>query len=361
MIPIAKPIIGEKEKSMVIEVLDSGIIASGSYVRKFEEKFSRYCNVREGIATTSGTSALCVALKSLGINSGDHVLTTPFSFIATGNSILYCNAKPVFADIDENTFNIDPDKIEEKLREDDKINTLLIVHLYGLPCNMSKIMKIVKEYQIYLVEDCAQAHGAEFRGKRVGSFGNISCFSFYPTKNMTTGEGGMILTNDKEIAEKCRLYINHGMSERYKHETVGFNYRMTNIQAVIGLCQLEKLDKLNSKRIENASFLSENLSELEWLLIPIVPRGYKHVFNQYTIKVSDRNSFVRYLSKNEIGYGIYYPKTICNQPLYRKLNLYERFSVAERIAKMVVSLPVHPSLSTNDLDYICGKIKEFER
>ncbi|MEA1924956.1 MAG: DegT/DnrJ/EryC1/StrS family aminotransferase, partial [Candidatus Altiarchaeota archaeon] len=290
MIPIAKPSIGECEKKAVNDVLESGMIACGSVVSEFEKGFASYCDTSWGVATTSGTSALCVALKALGISEKDHVLTTPFSFMATANSILYCNAKPVFADICDDTFNISPEKIREKLDEDDRINTLLLVHLYGLSCDMDEIMKIVKQYQIQLVEDCAQAHGAQYNGKKVGSFGDAACFSFYPTKNMTTGEGGMIVSSSEEVIENSRRFINHGMRERYLHEELGFNYRMTNIQAALGLCQLEKLDSFTDLRMSNAAFLSKNLDKSDWLTTPHVPSGCKHVFHQYTVKVDDRDS-----------------------------------------------------------------------
>jgi len=360
MIPIAKPILGECEKEKLMEVLNSGMIASGEYVRKFEEKFSEYIGIKYGVATTSGTSALCIALKAIDIKEGDKVLTTPFSFIATANSVLYCNAKPEFCDIDERTFNINPEEIEKKLAEDDRIKALQIVHLYGLPCDMDKIMKIVREYQIKLIEDCAQSHGAEYEGKKVGSFGDLSCFSFYPTKNMTTGEGGIILTNNEELAENCRLFINHGMKERYKHEELGFNYRMTNMQAALGLCQLGKLDEFNEKRIRNAAFLSENLGLLEWIKTPYVPENVKHVFHQYTIKLKvDRETFVDYLSREGIGYGIHYPRTIPQQPFYRKLGYNEKFEVADNLAERVVSLPVHPALSDDDLDRVVDVVSRY--
>ncbi len=361
MIPIAKPSIGVEEKKAVNEVLDSGMIACGSVVSEFEQRFASYCGASWGVATTSGTSALCVALKALGVSEKDHVLTTPFSFMATANSILYCNAKPVFADICEESFNINPERIREVLDEDDRITTLLLVHLYGLPCDMGEIMKLVREYQLKLVEDCAQAHGAQYRGKKVGSFGDAACFSFYPTKNMTTGEGGMIVSSNDELIENSRVFINHGMRERYLHEELGFNYRMTNIQAAIGLCQLEKLDSFNDSRISNAAFLTKNLDGLGWLTTPNAPPGYKHVFHQYTVKVEERDPFIKYLSDKGIGYGIHYPKTMCEQPLYHKLGLNESFEVADRVSGEVVSLPVHPSLSQQDLEYICSSLEEYGR
>ncbi|MCK4491656.1 MAG: DegT/DnrJ/EryC1/StrS family aminotransferase, partial [Candidatus Altiarchaeales archaeon] len=189
-----------------------------------------------------------------------------------------------------------------------------------------------------------------------------SCFSFYPTKNMTTGEGGMILTGDEEVAERCRLYINHGMPERYRHVSLGFNYRMTNMQAALGLCQLDRLDEFNNKRIKNAGFLSDSFGGLAWLKTPVVPKGCRHVFHQYTVRLREgRDRFIKYLSDNGVGYGVYYPGTMCDQPLYHELGLYEGFGVADRLAREVVSLPVHPSVSSGDLDYICDKISGFGR
>lgn len=360
MIPIAKPIITECEKHKVLEVLNSGILASGNRVRELEAQFSKYVGCRYGIATSSGTTALCTALKSLGIKNGDLVLTTPFSFISTANSILYCNAKPVFADIDEKTFNIDPEQIEKVVEENDKIKALLIVHLYGLACDMKKIMKIVRDYQLKLIEDCAQAHGAEYKGKRVGSFGNVSCFSFYPTKNITTGEGGMILTDDEEIYERCKGFINHGMRERYFHESLGYNYRLTDLQAAMGICQLKNLEKFNGERIQNARHLSENFRDMNWLETPYIPKDCKHVFNQYTVKIKeDRDSFINYLSDNGIGYGIYYPMPIYKQSLYTGLGYKDKLPVAEKIAEEVISLPVHPNLTEEDLNFICRIVTEY--
>ncbi|OYT53243.1 MAG: aminotransferase DegT [Candidatus Altiarchaeales archaeon ex4484_2] len=360
-IPVARPSLGPEEKKAISEVLDLGMIASGSYVREFEDSFASYCGAMEGVATSSGTSALCVTLKCLGVSEKDSVLTTPFSFIATANSILYCGAKPVFADIREESFNLDPERVEERLAEDDTITTLLLVHLYGLPCEMKPLLRLAREYQLRVVEDCAQAHGAEYDGRRVGSFGNASCFSFYPTKNMTTGEGGMIVSDDEEFIERCRLYINHGQGVRYRHDVLGFNYRMTNLQAALGLEQLKKLDSFNKARIRNASFLSKNLAGLDWLITPTVPSGRRHVFHQYTVRVDERDSFTSYLSDSGIGYGIHYPSTICSQPFYRGIGLFERFPVADLLALRVVSLPVHPSLSGDDLDYIVERVGAFRK
>ncbi|MGM0410945.1 MAG: DegT/DnrJ/EryC1/StrS family aminotransferase, partial [Bacillota bacterium] len=248
MISIANPIIEDKEKNKVLEVMDSGMLASGQYVKDFEKNFGDYIGTKYAHATSSGTTALHVALKAAGIKEGDKVLTTPFTFIASSNSILFCGAEPIFADIKEDTFNIDPASMKKKLEENPDIKALIVVHLYGLSCDMDPIMDLVEEYDLILIEDAAQSHGASYKDKKVGNFGDAAIYSFYPTKNMTTSEGGMVVTNDKEVSEESELLINHGATERYKHEVLGYNYRMTNISAAIGLEQLKKLDKYNTKR-----------------------------------------------------------------------------------------------------------------
>ncbi len=361
MIPIARPLIEENEKQAVIDVLDSGMIAAGEYVNKFEAQFAKYINSRYGIACSSGTTALDVALKAAGIKKGDKVLTTPFTFIASSNAILYSGAEPVFTDIEADTFNISPDAIRKKLKEELDIKALLIVHLYGLSCNMDEIMKIVDEYDLILIEDCAQAHGAEYRGKKAGTFGDVSTFSFYPTKNITTGEGGMVLTDNEKIYKKAKLLINHGSQERYNHEVLGYNYRMTNIAAAIGLSQLEKLNDFNQKRQRNAAFFTENLKDISWLETPVVPEGYKHVFHQYTIKINkNRDDFADYLKNNGIGYGIHYPLTVNKQPLYKKLGYEkEEYRVAEEMSSKVISIPVHPALNESELNKIVDVIGNY--
>ena len=360
MIPIARPIIGESEKNKIMEVLESGILASGAYVEEFEKAFAAYTGTAHGIAASNGTTALHLALMAAGIKEGDKVLTTPFTFIASSNAILYCGAIPVFADVERDTFNIDPEDIHRKLEEDPDIRGLLIVHLYGCPCKMDEIMELVEEYDLILIEDCAQAHGAEYRGRKIGTFGKAAAYSFYPTKNMTTSEGGMVLTDDEEVAEKARLLVNHGSKVRYYHEELGYNYRMTNLEAAIGLGQLEKLEEFNRKRQENAAFLSEGLKGLPWLELPHVPADCKHVFHQYTVKVEERDKFVSYLQEKGIGYGIHYPLPVYRQPIYKRLG-YGGISlpVTEELIEKVVSLPVHPALTREDLETIVQVVRDF--
>ncbi len=354
MIPIAKPKIDEEEIENVIRVLKSGIIAHGEVVREFEEKFRDYLGVRYSVAVSNGTVALDVALKACRIGEGDEVITTPFTFIATANAILFQNAKPVFADIDERTFNIDPDEVLEKITP--KTKAIVGVHIFGHPFDVDAILEICEDHNLILIEDSAQAHGAEYKGRKVGTFG-IGCFSFYATKNMTTGEGGMITTNDDEIAKRCRLIRSHGEIGKYNHVELGYNYRMTNIQAAIGLAQLKKLDDMNEKRRKNAEYLNRHL-KVEGLIKPYEAKHVKHVYHQYVVRLTEdfpmsRDDFMEYLRRNGIGCAIHYPKPIYKQPLYVRLGFGDyRCPVAEEASLQVLSLPVHPALSGEDLRHI---------
>ena len=360
MIPIAKPLIDEAEKQNVLEVLDSGMIASGDYVREFENRFATYIGSKYAAATSSGTTALHVALKAAGIKEGDKVLTTPFTFVASSNSILYCEGEPVFTDVKEDSFNIDPVQIRKKLEENPDIKALLIVHLFGLSCDMDAIMELVKEYNLTLIEDCAQAHGAEYNGKKVGSFGDVSVFSFYPTKNMTTSEGGIVVTDSSEIIDKAKMLIDHGSSKRYEHKILGYNYRMTNLAGAIGLKQLDKLDDFNHKRIENAKYFTDKLNDTKGIELPLYPDNKKHVFNLYTLKIENRDEFASYLEENGIGYGIHYPAPIYKQSLYQDLGFGNlQFPVTEKLCKQVISIPVHPGLSIEDREKIVKTIKDY--
>lgn len=247
-VPIAKPIIGEEEINNVVEVLKSGMIAQGPKVEEFEKKFAEWVGADYGIAVNSGTAALHVALLSCGVGAGDEVITTPFTFIASGNSILYTGAKPVFADIDLKTYTINPDSIEKLITENTK--AILPVQLYGQSANMDRINEIAEKYGLAVIEDAAQAHGATCNGQKVGSIGDMACFSFYPTKNMTTSEGGIITTNDEDLADNAKIFRAHGASVRYHHSEIGYNFRMTDISAAIGLAQLNKIDGFNSKELK---------------------------------------------------------------------------------------------------------------
>ena len=357
-VPIAKPIIGDEEIENVVEVLKSGMIAQGPKVEEFEERFAEWVGAEYGIAVNSGTAALHVALLSCGIGEGDEVITTPFTFIASGNSILYTGAKPVFADIDLKTYTINPDSIEDLITENTK--AILPVQLYGQSADMEKINDIAEKYGLTVIEDAAQAHGATCNGEKVGSIGDMACFSFYPTKNMTTSEGGIITTNDEELAENARVFRAHGASVRYHHDEIGYNFRMTDISAAIGLAQLDKIDEFNDKRIANAAYLNEGLKDVDGVITPYCADGSKHVYHQYTIRVEkgDRDEWVDLINDCGVGTGIHYPIPLYNQPVYRSLGIEGNCPNAELAADNVISLPVHPSLTKEDLDLVIEAVKK---
>ncbi len=340
---------GEEEKQGVLEVLDSGMLAQGPKVKALEEAFADYCGVKHAIATSSGTTALHLALLAHDIGEGDEVITSPFTFISSANSILFTGAKPVFVDIDPVTFNIDTEQIEQAITP--RTKAIMPIHLFGLTADMDPTMALAEEHDLTIIEDACQAHGAEYGGRRAGSFGT-GCFSFYPTKNMTTGEGGMITTDDDAIAEQCRAIRQHGMRQRYYHQELGYNFRMTDIHAAIGLAQLERLERFNEARIANAQFLTDHL---DGVVTPTVPDGRRHVFHQYTIRVPDgqRDALAEHLKANGVGYGIYYPVAIHRQTFYRETLGYDvRLPEAERATEEVLSLPVHPALSADNLHTI---------
>jgi perosamine synthetase len=363
MIPIAKPSISEEEIKAVTDVLRSGMIAQGPKVRELEEKFAKFCGAKYAIAVNSGTAALHASLKVAGIKKDDEVITTPFTFIATANSILMQQAKPIFADIDEDTFDIDPDKIRGKITH--KTKAIVPVDLYGQPCDYDSIHKIAKENTIVVIADSCQSVNAEFNGKKSGTFGDLSAFSFYATKNITCGEGGILTTDNEEYAENAKLFRQHGRSKMttYEYTDLGYNYRITDICAAILLEQLKKADDITRKRIENAEYLNKGLSSIRGIKVPIVKKGRKHVFHQYTLRVCkefplSRDDLVPYLDKNGISSAVYYPKPLHLCEHFRKLGYKEGdFPIAEKMSKEVISLPIHPNLTREQLDTI---IKVFE-
>ncbi len=361
LIPIAKPIIDQEEVAEVIKVLESGELSSGRWVERFEEDFAKLIGTKFAVAVSNGTTALHLALLALDIKQGDEVITTSFTFIASSNAILYVGAKPVFVDIDPKTFNINPDMIEEKITA--KTRAILPVHLFGLPADMERILKIAKKHNLYVIEDAAQAHGAKIGNKSAGSFGDLAAFSFYSTKNMTTGEGGMITTNKRSLAQRLRKLRNHGMEKRYYHDILGFNFRMTNILAAIGKHQLKKLNGFNKKRIENALFLTEHLLGLKGIQTPFIPSGFTHVFHQYTILVKDgkekRDKLMDYLIKNGVATSIYYQLPVHKQKFIKDIIGDVKLPIAEKIANQVLSLPIHPSVAKTDLKKIAKLIIDF--
>ncbi|HEY69437.1 MAG TPA: DegT/DnrJ/EryC1/StrS family aminotransferase [Anaerolineae bacterium] len=356
MIPISKPFIGEAEKEAVLAVLESGMLAQGPRTAAFEERFAEVCGVEHAIATSSGTTALHLALLANGIGPGDEVITTPFTFIASANSVLFVGAKPVFIDIEEETFNMDVGLIEEAITP--RTKAILPVHLYGCMCDMDSIEAIAERHELKIIEDACQAVGATHKGRLAGSIGT-GTFSLYATKNVMSGEGGMITTGDRDLAQQCRMMRNHGMQRRYYHDMLGYNFRMTDLHAAIGLAQMAKLDAFTQRRRENAAYLSERITSV---ITPKVPEGFEHVWHQYTVRITDgrdRDTAIKRLADAGIGTGVFYPVPVHMQGYMRELVGDVSLPVSERLAKEVFSLPVHPQLSKADLEKIVDEVNKL--
>jgi dTDP-4-amino-4,6-dideoxygalactose transaminase len=358
MISIANPQLGTKEQDAVQAVIESGYLADGPEVREFEAEFADYCGTNHAVATSNGTTALHAAFEALGLGEGDRVLTTPFSYIASANSIRFAGAEPIFADVRPDTYNLNPAAVEEKIKTN-SVDAILVVHLYGLPANLDTLVDIAEEHDIPLVEDAAQAHGATIDGNRVGSIGDVGCFSFYPTKNMTTGEGGMITTDNEEIASRAASFINHGRSEdagKYEHVRLGHNFRMTSIAAALGRTQLERLTSYIEQRRNNAAALTDRLASTS-VTTPTEPGERRHVFHQYTIRCEDRTELMEHLEDNGVGSAIYYPHCIHEQPAYDHIS--HDAPVAEAVCRKVLSLPIHPGIGQNDIETIADAVKSY--
>ncbi len=357
MIPISKPYIGDAEKQAVLAVLESGMLVQGPRTAALEEKFAAACGVKHAVATSSGTTALHLALLAHGIGEGDEVITTPFTFIASVNSILYAGARPAFVDIEEETFNINPALIEAAITP--RTKAILPVHLYGYPCDMDAIMAVAHKHRLVVIEDAAQAIGAEYKGKRVGSFGT-GCFSLYATKNVMSGEGGMVTTDDGALAQRLRMLRNHGMQRRYYHDILGYNFRMTDLHAAIGLAQMDHLSEFTAKRCSNAAYLN---THIESVVTPKVRPGYGHVWHQYTIRVNGgriRDAAIQKLTEAGVGTGVFYPVPANKQAHLVGMGLGNiALPVAERAAQEVISLPVHPQLSPADLETIVAAVNRL--
>lgn len=363
-IHIAAPDIGKAEKQAVQDVLDSGLIAQGPRVEQLEKEFAKYCGTKFAIAVNSGTAALHAALFGAGIKEGDEVITTPFSFIATINPIMMLGAKPVLVDIDPGTFNIDTKLVRQAVTQ--KTKAILPVHLYGQPVDWNELEDIAKEHNLKLIEDACQAVGANYGTKKAGNLGDLGCFSLYATKNIMSGEGGIITTNNEEYDTIIRRYRQHGMSAPYKYEHIGYNYRMTDLQAAIAEEQLKKADKFNKARQENANKLNEQLEGIKGLILPHIANNRTHVFHQYTIRLTDnypisRDDFVSSLREKGIGAGVYYPLPLHFIKHIAKATGHGEGDFPETVkaAKEVVSLPVHPQVTPENLNHIVESIKEL--
>lgn len=362
MIRIAQPEIGPEEIAAVNEVMQSGILAQGARVAQLEEDFARYCGTKYAVAVNSGTAAIHAALHAAGIKEGDEVITVPFSFIATINPILMVGATPVLVDINPATFSMDPSKLKAAITQ--KTKAIIPVHLYGQVVDWDEIHEIAKEHNLVVIEDACQAVGSEYKNIKAGNLGALGCFSLYATKNIMSGEGGIITTNDEAYMTKLKQFRQHGMSAPYVYEELGFNYRLTDLQAAIAIEQLKKVERFTTARQTNAQLLSEGLKDVSGITLPTIADSRNHVFHQYTIRISpelgiSRDDFVKALQEREVGAGVYYPRALHSYPHIQKLG-YKMgdFPESERAAAEVVSLPVHPHVTKEDVKTIVDVVKE---
>lgn len=356
MIQISKPSYSKSTQKTICSLIKTGKLAQGKFVEQFENEFAKYIGCEFGVALNSGTSALHLALLSLGVGPGDEVIVPSFTFAATANVVLLVGARPIFADVNLTTHNIEWRFIEPKITK--KTKAIILVHLFGLPCDSDEIIYQARKNNILIVEDCAQACGASYKGSKVGNLGDVGCFSFYSTKNLSTGEGGMIVTNNVQLARKVRLYRNQGMIDKYDYEIAGYNNRMQEISAVLGLAQLFELDSLNYRRIRNANFYDTHIPNNDLIRIPKFVNSSVHVYHQYTLQINHgfRDSLYEYLNLHGIQSKIYYPK-----PLHKFEMFHHDFflSNAEFLSKVVLSIPVHSNLKKKNLSYIVGKIQTW--
>ena len=351
--------IKEEIREAISEVIESSAFIGGSSLEQFETDFAKFCEVDNCIGVGNGTDAIFIALKTLEIGEGDEVITPANSFIATSEAISSTGAKVIFCDVDKDTYNIDTGLIEDKITE--KTKAIVPVHLYGQPAEMDKIMEIAKKHGLLVIEDCAQAHGARYKGKRVGTFGIVGCFSFYPGKNLGAyGDGGAIITDDKPLADKIRMYANHGRSEKYNHEFEGVNSRLDGIQAAILRVKLKHLKEWNSKRNKNARIYNERLKDIDNIITPVIPEDRDHMFHLYIIRLKERDRLKKFLADNNIFCGIHYPIALTNLKAYSYLgHKLEDFPVSSKLQGEILSLPMFPELTEEKIEYVANRINLF--
>lgn len=363
-IPVAEPEFSGNEKKYLNEAIDSGWISSGGgFIEKFEKQFAEFCGCAFATSTSNGTTALHLALLALDIKDGDEVIVPNLTFVATANAVIYVGAKPVFVDCEADTWNIDPQKIEERIAS--KTKAIIAVHLYGHPCDMNSILDIARRRNLKVIEDCAESHGAKYNGKTVGGFGDIGCFSFFGNKIITTGEGGMCTTNNPELFAKMKLYKNHGMdpSKKYWHPVVGYNFRMTNMHAAVGVAQLEKIDSLISGRRRAADFYNRLLGDLPGIGRCVEKEYAFNVYWMYSVLLDnekERNMLMDFLADNNVETRpLFWPMSM--MPPYKKyLSQDDAFPVSEGTAVRGINLPAGPKLTLDDQSRIVGLIKKFK-
>lgn len=362
MIHTAAPIIEQEEIDAVNKVLESGQLAQGPKVAELEAAFADYCGTKYAAAVSSGTAALHAALYAAGIGPGDEVITVPYTFMATFNAILMAGAKPVLVDIEPATFTIDVTKIEQAITP--KTKAILPVHLYGQPCDIDELKAIADKHGIKVIEDACQAVGAEYKGKIAGNLGDLGCFSLYATKNIMCGEGGVITTNDESYLTAIKQFRQHGMSAQYDYVDIGYNYRLTDLQAAIAVEQLKKAGRFTAARQKNAAAFNEGLKDIKGIVLPATAKDRTHVYHQYTIRVTgdckvDRQTIIDKLKEHDVFPGVYYPKGLHEFAHVQKYGYkVGDFPVTEQAAKEVLSLPIHPRVTADDIKLIIHIIKE---
>jgi len=351
-VPLSKPLFMEEMKEAAVDALQNEFFVMGESVYKFEEEFTRYVGTKYAVAVNSGTFALASSLTASGIKKGDKILTTPMSFIATANSVIHAGGTPVFSDIENDMGNIDPNRIEDIPKD---IKGIIPVHLYGNPCDMDKIVEF-KEEGLFVIEDACQAHGAEYKGKKAGSIGDVGCFSFYSVKNMTVGgDGGMVTTDNEEIAEKVRILRDCGRISKYEHGMIGYTARLNTVNAAIGRVQLRHLDEWNEMRRYAARIYQKNLPK-EVLL----RENGNSVYHIFAIRSKRRGEVIQHIKENDIETGVHYPIPIHLQPIYKQLFGYKEgdYPVSERFSMEVVSLPMFPEITKDEVEFVCEKVRE---
>ncbi len=364
-VPLSKPYVSQEIKTRVLEVIDSGQYILGKNCKEFEREFSQYIGTQHSVLTSSGTSALFLCLKALGVGAGDAVLVPSLTAFPTVEPVFHVGARPVFIDVDE-TFTMDPGHIESVLKEigrnknAGKAKGIIPVHLYGHPSNMDAILDIAKQHGLFVLEDCCQAHGARYKGKRVGSMGIGGCFSFYPSKNLTVfGDGGMLVTTEDGMAQHCRMLRDHGRKEKYEHELVGYNLRFNEIQAAVGRAQLRRLDGFNESRRQVARWYAAGLKGLP-VATPVVKDWAEPVFHLYVIQTPRRDELAGFLKEKGVQTGIHYPIPNHQQPgVVHTLGPQPKLEKTEEGAKRILSLPIYPELDKEKVDYVCAMIREF--